>query len=333
MLIGHQRIWNFLIQSVAKERLAHAYLFVGPPQLGKKKVALEFAKLLQCETSAKELKSCFPCGKCRSCLLIERNQHPDVLLIEPGVVDDSSKETEQSSRRHEIKIEQVRLLQHQINLSPYSGKRKIVIIDLAEYMTQEAANCLLKTLEEPPQKSILILVSSAWQRFLPTIISRCQLIKFLPVKRNLVAKGIEQLGLSSKLKIDQVARYACGRQGVAVKIQREPQFLAKSIELAEELHKLLKKNLTDRFSYAKDLSQKSALVQETLDQWVIWLRDLLLGAVGKEDLAVLPGGDFKNIFSLRQISRTIKNINHSQRLLQDNSLNSRLILEHLMIKI
>ncbi|OGZ34366.1 MAG: hypothetical protein A2Y98_03090, partial [Candidatus Portnoybacteria bacterium RBG_19FT_COMBO_36_7] len=242
-------------------------------------------------------------------------------------------ETEQSSRRHEIKIEQVRLLQHQINLSPYSGKRKIVIIDLAEYMTQEAANCLLKTLEEPPQKSILILVSSAWQRFLPTIISRCQLIKFLPVKRNLVAKGIEQLGLSSKLKIDQVARYACGRPGVAVKITREPQFLAKSIELAEELHKLLKKNLTDRFSYAKDLSQNSALVQETLDQWVIWLRDLLLGAVGKEDLAVLPGGDFKNIFSLRQISRTIKNINHSQRLLQDNSLNSRLILENLMIKI
>ena len=224
LLIGHERIWNFLTQSVANERLAHAYLFVGSSGLGKKKAAVEFAKLLQCDNPKDSPKNTAPCQECRNCILIERNQHPDVLLIESLSGQDHVNENDKPIKAQEIKIEQIRFLQHQVSLSPYSGRRKIVIIDSAEQMTQEAANCLLKTLEEPPQKSVLVLISSAWQRLLATIISRCQLIKFLPVKSELIIKGLEDLGGKNKAKILQAARFACGRPGVAVRILNEPQF-------------------------------------------------------------------------------------------------------------
>jgi len=338
MIIGHQRIWQFLIKSVESNRIAHAYLFVGSSGIGKKKIAIEFVKLLQCQNRQNSSGASAPCQECRNCLLIERNQHPDVLLIEPNqeglsINEEGQELSGKPVKTQEIKIEQIRSLQHQISLSPYSGKHKIVIIDSAEQMTQEAANCLLKTLEEPSQKSVLILISSDWHRLLPTIISRCQTIKFLPVKNELVIKGLEDSGIKNRTKILQAARFACGRPGVALKIINEPGFLTKNIQLVEELEELIKKNLAERFKYAKDLAQNSSNATETLDQWVIWLRDQLLFKLGNEKLAVLERESFKNIFSIAKISEAVRNIQEAQKLLGDSSFNARLILENLMLKI
>lgn len=333
MIIGHQRIWQFLSKSAAGRRLAHAYLFVGSSGIGKKKVALEFAKLLQCKKSLKKQGNFGSCGECRDCLLIERNQHPDVLLIESDNETSEAKEGEKQTKIQEIKIEQIKALQHQINLSPYSGEHKIVIIDSSQNLTHEAANCLLKTLEEPSQKSVLILVSSSWQKLLPTIVSRCQIIKFSPVKSHVIVEGLQKLGAKNKAKIIQAVRFACGRPGVALKIINEPQFLAKNIQLIEELEGLMKKDLVERFRYAKDLSQNSVNAKEVLDQWVIWFRDKILSLLGNKGFLVLGEENSKNIFSLAKIIEAIKNIQQTQRLLEDSSFNSRLILENLMLKI
>ena len=332
MLIGHQRIWNFLTQSAANNRLSHAYLFVGPSEVGKKKVALEFVKLLECEKPEITKDGIISCGECRSCLLIEKNQHPDVLLIEPVSQPDET-QPERRVKNQEIKIGQIRQIQHQVSLSPFSAKYKVIIIDSAEQMTLEAANCLLKTLEEPPQKSILILLSSNWQKLLPTIISRCQLIKFLPVRHNLIEEGLRDSGFKDKAKIEQVQRYACGRPGVAIKLISQIDLWNKKNKSIDELQNLVKKDLVIKFKYAKDLSQNSPEAQNILNDWLIWFRDQMLSIIGVKNLMIFGSQGASGDYSLMRICKSIKDIQQAQGLLNESSFNSRLILENLLLKI
>lgn len=339
MIIGHQRIWNFLMQSAAKERLAHAYLFVGQAQVGKKKVALAFVKALQCEKAKSVASRPEACGQCRNCILIEKGQHPDVLFIDPTQrtetfnYADEQKQIQGQIKNQEIKIGAIRQLQHQISLSPFSAKYKVVIIDSAEQMTQEAANCLLKTLEEPPQRSLLILISSNWQMLLPTVISRCQLIRFLPVGRQALFNGLKELGFKEKAKIEQAIKFSCGRPGVAINILTEREFLAKEGEIAGNLQKLVSQDLVEKFRYAQKLAQNSLDSQEVLTGWLIYFRDQMLLNVGAREFAVLDEKNFDKTCPSPKILETIKNIQETQRLLGENSFNARLILENLMIKI
>lgn len=329
MIIGHQKIISFLTSSIRSGRLAHAYLFIGPPQVGKKTVALEFIKKLQCEKSLIKNDDFSACGQCRSCLLIKKNQHPDVLLVEIGnKVTETEGEANQS-----IKIEQIRQIQHLLSLSPFSAKYKAVIIDEADRLTLEAANCLLKTLEEPSQKSLLILISANWQRILPTIISRCQLIKFLSVKSQLIKEDLKALGFRNNDRIEQAVKFSCGRPGAAIKLLSEPELLVGREQSVGELQKLLKKDLVEKFKYAQQLAQDSAGAQEVLGQWLIWFRDQLLMMVGAKNLTVFGQDINLGGYSLLKIQELIKNIQQTQGLLNESSFNTRLILENLMLKI
>lgn len=155
------KIISQLRSSIVRGRLAHAYLFSGPTGSGKKETAKTLAKILNCE-----LKGADSCGLCSSCKKIENNSHPDVRWILPGGDSDS------------IKIEDIRNLQREISMKPYEGRYKVYTIIDADTMTEEAANCLLKTLEEPPGDALLILTSSNIKMLLSTIVSRCQVVKF-----------------------------------------------------------------------------------------------------------------------------------------------------------
>jgi len=148
MIMGHQKQWRFLKQSVELNKLSHAYLFCGEERLGKKRIALEFVKLINGEN--------FGLG------------HPDLILIEP--------------ERGEIKIAQIRELIQKLSLKPYSALFKVALIDQAHLMTKDGQNSFLKTLEEPKGRTLLILITEAPERLLPTIPSRCEIIKFSPVK-------------------------------------------------------------------------------------------------------------------------------------------------------
>lgn len=326
MLIGHDRIWNFLLQSTASNRLAHAYLFVGAQGIGKMTVALEFVKNLLCE------KGC-ACGICEICRRIGQNQHPDILFLNSdNNVKDRLIEANQAEKDPEIKIEQIRQLQHQISLSTFCAARKIVIIDRADQMTLDAANCLLKTLEEPPQKSLLILISSNYQRILPTIISRCQLIKFLPVKNEKIIAGLEKLKIKEKLKIQSAVKFACGRPGVAIDLLSNPGFWARQENLISDLQKIQRSNLVEKFKYAQKLSQNILDAQEVLNSWLVWFRDRILENIGVKNLMAF---DFKSVsqdLSVKNIT-AIKNILEAKHLLSENSFNYRLVLENLMLKL
>ena len=144
MIIGHKNQWNFLKKSAELDRLSHAYLFSGENQLGKKTLAIEFVKFLNC--SAKDFSE-KPCQVCRNCQDVQKKAHPDFVLIEP------------ENSHKEIQISQIRNLIWKLSLRPYSAVFKVAILDKAHSMSQEAQSCFLKLLEEPKGKALLILIT------------------------------------------------------------------------------------------------------------------------------------------------------------------------------
>ncbi|MBU1102191.1 DNA polymerase III subunit delta' [Patescibacteria group bacterium] len=323
MLIGHQRIWDFLTQSAAKNRLAHAYLFVGPAQIGKKTLAAEFAKWLLCQ----QKKNNSACGVCRSCLDIAKNQHPDLFILSP-----KQEEKKGVVKTFEIGIGEIKTLRRHLSLFPYSAKYKIAVIDEVGSLTREAINSFLKTLEEPGQNTLIILISSSWQFILPTIISRCQLIKFLPVKEQKLAVGLKKIG-KKEGDILKIIKLAAGRPGQAINLLENPEILAGQQAGIDSFKKTLKADLAWRWDLAKELSQNLAVAQETLSQWSLWLRDRLLEASGCEHLLVGSRAETKISYPVKNLLAIIKEVQRTQDILSNSSFNSRLALEVLMMKI
>lgn len=202
---GHDLIFERFRRSVERGRLASTFLFVGPPGVGKRTFALRLAQALLCERVPPN--NMAPCGECPSCHQVASGNHPDV--------DSVSKPADKAYLPLELLIgdaeHRMRAgLCYNIALRPYSGRRKIAIIDDADYLNKEGANCLLKTLEEPPPKSLLILIGTSEQRQLPTIRSRCQIVRFEPLNEADVADLLLFQGLCSD---PSVARRAAALSG------------------------------------------------------------------------------------------------------------------------
>src|SRR5438093_677039 len=171
-LIGHERPTAILKASILHDRVAHAYLFFGEDRIGKRLAALRFAQAINCEIDYGP-GGPDACGACRSCRQIEARTHPDFLLIEP----------DQEQANPQIKIEQIRELEQQLVYHPLVGRRKVCLIDEADRMTPGAANALLKTLEEPPDHSLLLLITSRPSALLATVRSRCHGIRLVAPPR------------------------------------------------------------------------------------------------------------------------------------------------------
>jgi DNA polymerase-3 subunit delta' len=189
---GHDRVVDKFRRAITKGRLASTFLFVGPPGIGKRTFALALAKALLCERSPEE--RLHPCGECPSCLQVQSRNHPDVELIaKPADKAFIPLELLIGDAEHRMRAG----LCYNIALKPFSGRRKIAILDDADYLNKEGANCLLKTLEEPPTKSILILIGTSEQRQLPTIRSRCQIVRFSPLSESDVSELLVERGICS----------------------------------------------------------------------------------------------------------------------------------------
>lgn len=325
MLIGHQRIWEFLTGSVRQDRLAHAYLFAGPGQVGKMTLAKEWAKWQLCE----QPKGDISCDQCRQCLAIERGQNPDLIILAPRV-----EEKDGITKTSEISIKETRELQRQLSLFPYSAKRKIAIIDEAAAMSGEAANAILKTLEEPSGHSLIILVSANWQAILPTIISRCQLIKFSLVPEAEIAAGLKKSSIRENI-ISEAVNLAAGRPGQAIRLAQEPELLLEQKKTAGEFVKLLQSPLAMRWEAARVLAQDSAKARETLEHWLLWLRDRVLEQSGRGDLMISKSGGEKalNKYAVGTLLAACREIQKTQNILNNSSSNARLALEVLFTKI
>lgn len=295
MIIGHQNILEYLKKSVEKNAVSHAYLFSGPKSVGKSAVALEFAKTLLCQNTAAKGTLSVPkgalsapkagwfCGECDSCSAAGNNSHPDILIVKPdegGV----------------IAISKIRDLRSRLNLSPYLGVYQAAIIEEAEKMNKEAANTLLKTLEEPRGDKIIILTSSEPKNILPTILSRVYGVKFNLVPADLIEKEIVSLceisrreikirpdiGRFSEEKKKEISRLCDGRPGLALSYVFDEEKMRNRQKRLEEFLKLISADNNERLRYAEVLVKGMLTVPkgeenigEILGYWTDFFRDLM----------------------------------------------------------
>lgn len=197
---GHEAVRRRFESALGTGRLAHAYLFVGPSGVGKKRFAVELAKRLLCEGASSALVAC---GACAACHLVDAQTHPD-LIVAGKAID-----------RQEFQLEKMREVIRQLGLRPSRGRHRITIIDDANDFNEESANCFLKTLEEPPPGSLLILIGTEAAFQLPTIRSRCQVITFAALSDDLVREALSGQSIDED-RANQLVRLAAGSPGLAV---------------------------------------------------------------------------------------------------------------------
>jgi len=258
-ILGQARPVKILQRMLNSGKIPHAFLFTGATGVGKHTTALAFARALNCTQSASDF-----CGTCRSCKKIQTGIHPDIELIEP--------------QKNVIKINQIRNLQQRIAFAPLEASWRVVIIDQAETMTKETANCLLKTLEEPPSATVLILVAHGTSRLLPTVLSRCQKIVFAPLSNPAMQTLLENEGMPR----DQVLRVVAHAHG---SLHRARLLLDNS--LSEDFNRLTTMmaepcTVEQRLEMAGTLSKSPERTSALMILLLEWLRDVLLCRNGAE---------------------------------------------------
>ncbi len=333
MILGHKKQWNILKRTVEAGKYAHAYLFSGEPQIGKKTVALEFIKLLNCQCNDTRNR---PCNTCRSCRDIQKQHHPDLIVIEPQgstsryATGKKNVSDEASSTKKEIKISQIRRLQWQLSLHSYSAPFKIAILNEAHTLNLEAASAFLKTLEEPKGKTIVILITPYPEMMLTTILSRVQMIKFysvdlLEIENYLIKKGF------SKERAREYAFFSLGKPGKAINYLTNSQTLRDREDKIRELAKIINSDLAYRFQYAKELSQNFQVLQDVLDVWLNCFRAALLSKIRAEKSSIFAI-DFSK-YSITRLKSILDLIQKTNFLLFSTNINTKLALEILMIEI
>jgi DNA polymerase-3 subunit delta' len=260
-VIGQDKILSLLDYSLRANTIAHAYLLVGPRHVGKGTLAINLAQALNCDGPEP------PCGQCRPCQRILEGKHADVT---PTGLDSKT----------EIGIDDIRALQHLANLPPYEGKCKVFIIDDAEYLSTEAANALLKTLEEPPQRVVWLLLTAEEEHLLPTIISRCQRLELKPVPSEQVQEMLINSYNVDVKKAKLLTRLCHGCLGWALSAVANDDILEQRSERIAKLFSLSTASLEQRFTYAQELAdqftRKRRAGAEIMEVWLDWWRDLML---------------------------------------------------------
>jgi DNA polymerase III subunit delta' len=268
-IIGHQSTIASLQTAVARQRLAHAFLFHGENAIGKRTTAVCFAQALDCERPPSNEKL-DACGSCRSCQQIEARTHPDYFVIEP----------DRELATPQIKIEQVREIEQHIMYRPLVGERKICLIDEADHMTIGAANALLKTLEEPPGHSFFILISSRPAALPVTIRSRCQSVRFATPARTDVEAALILKREMPPADARFLAMISEGRIGEALSTDLK-SVRAQQQELLALVSPTSLRSATTVLTAAESLA-KADRAADMLSWLARWIRDLIIIQIGSD---------------------------------------------------
>ncbi len=331
-IVGQEIPIRLLQNSLKHRRVSHAYLFIGPRGVGKKLTAINLAKALNCEESAK-----VPCDRCVSCKKIDASIHPDVKCIYP------------TGPSLSITIDNIRELRTQISFKTYEGKKKVYIIAEAENMGLQAANCLLKTLEEPPDNSILILTSTDSHLLLQTIVSRCQTVPFSRIELRRIENFLIEHHRVNKSLARFIANLSQGSLGEALKLKDDTQIPLIKTKLMDVLNRLRNEDvlgLVGEFNkeiFANGHDEKRMDVAEYrnklhigLDMLTTCLRDIAILKQAREQVPLINldiREDLKqleNQFSLSQIDGFLNTIT-DMKMYVKNNVNPQLILERLLL--
>jgi DNA polymerase-3 subunit delta' len=273
-VIGNERALAALEPAIESNEPAHAYLFTGPGGVGKALAAREFAAALNCEASPK------PCGECRNCrdTLDDGRMHPDVEWVAAGSVCDEAEHGDHSASR-DIRICQVRRLERILSKTPYRGAWRVAVVDGADRLNQDASNAFLKTLEEPPPATVLILITDREEQLLDTVLSRCRRVAFTRAEREKVEATLAARGLEPA-QAAAIASLANGRVGWAIRasgdtglLQERDAFLRSAVEVANSRR-------SARLNWARAAGdERGPAVRERflreIEVWEGWWRDVL----------------------------------------------------------
>jgi DNA polymerase-3 subunit delta' len=259
-ILGHEWAVEMLQQHAARGDVRHAYLFCGPPGLGRRTLALRLAQALNCTNP---VAAGIPCGSCRDCRQIEAMQHPDMNVIQADAEGGI------------LKVDQVREVQRSLSLKPYQAKYRVALFLRFQEANDNAANALLKTLEEAPAHAILLLTADTPEQLLPTIVSRCEILRLRALPFSLIESDLLSRGVDEE-RARLLAHISGGRPGYARKLVDDLSLLEKREECLNDLQTLIPAPRVEKFSYAEKLAKDKDAMRQIILIWLSYWRDVML---------------------------------------------------------
>ena len=318
-IIGHEWAVRQLQIAVEHDEVPHALLITGPESVGKMTLGRTLAAALLCKGPEKER----PCGTCIACRKLASGNHPDLMLVEP------------EEKGGSLKIEQIRVLERFLALTPNESAHKVALISSFEHATIGAANALLKTLEEPPAFAYLILLAGDTDNLLPTIVSRSQQINLRPLSHKAVEGALIERWRVLPDEAEHLARISGGRIGWAVQAATDADYHQRMENALVTLLSLMRQDLPSRFDTARELARDPTRLAEVLEYWLAGWRDVLLMQTGnagdimyREHREALA--DIAQRVDLHATIGIIKALEASQEALQRNA-NTLLLTENLIL--
>ena len=318
-LIGNEWAVELLRQQIVHGTTRHAYLFAGPSGVGRRTLALRLAQALNC---TQPIEPGIPCGQCRDCKQIEAMQHPDLTIVQAD------------SEGGTLKVDQVREARRTLTLKPYQSKYRVTIFLRFQEANDSAANALLKILEEAPSYVLLVLTADHPEQLLPTIVSRCEVLRL----RSLPLEAVESFLSERGANQDQarlIAHISGGRLGYALRLMQDPSALEFRNEKLSEAQSFITAARVDKFAYAEKLFKDKDAMRNVLLLWLSYWRDVLLCAGG----SAVPLANIdrtKEIESLAErvsmseVRRMVSKLENSLSQLESN-VNARLLTEVILL--
>ncbi len=307
-IVGHEEIIRHFKSSIEMNKVSHAYIISGEVDSGKKMLAKAFATTLQCEEGGST-----PCNKCQSCIQVQSDNHPDIITIthgKPGI----------------ISVDEIRTqLIDTMSIKPYKSKYKIYIVPDAQLMNQQAQNALLKTIEEPPEYGIVILLTSNLDKMLTTVTSRCVLLNTKPVRERDMLDYLTKTMNLSEDKAYFCLDFAQGNLGKAIKLAGNDKYVT-IIEYVVAMQKTLQDmQVEDLSKIVQDIGQFKLSMDDFMDLMMMWYRDVLMFKITSNTDKLLFKGEYSllkklaSVHSYRSLEEKIDAIARAKRRLDVNA--------------